>query len=104
MSKKNNQNKANQNQQNIAGNGKKDEGKKPELITKIKSAGDKHPKLTKVASITTKVVVTGLAAVGGAGLVMAVNDRKINKAASVPTLPDIPAMPVTPVSTDDQAE
>lgn len=104
MSKKNNQNQnANQNQQNT-GNGKETKAKKPGLILKIKTAGNKHPKLTKAVSITTKVVVTGLAAVGGAGLVMAVNDRKTsNKASSLPTIPNIPA-PAVPAAPEDQAE
>lgn len=103
MAKKNNQNKANQNQQNT-GNGKEQKAKKPGLISKIKSAGNKHPKLTKAVSITTKVVVTSLAAVGGAGLVMAVNDRKTSKISSLPTLPDIPATPAVPAASDEPAE
>lgn len=102
MSKNNKNQNANQNQQNT-GNGKKQEAKKPGLISKIKSAGSKHPKLTKAVSITTKVVVTSLAAVGGAGLVMAVNDRKTGKV-SLPTLPDIPATPAVPAASDEPAE
>lgn len=102
MSKKNNQNQVNQNQQNAV-NGKGEKAKKPGLISKIKSAGNKHPKLTKAVSITTKVVVTGLAAVGGAGLVMAVNDRKNSKVSPLPTLPDIPA-PAVPAAPEEQTE
>ena len=65
----------------------------------IKRFQQKHPKLTKAGSITAKVVITGLAAVGGTGLCLAINDRIPARKASAPEIPDLPDIPaVAPVS------
>lgn len=103
MSKKNNQNQnASQNQQNT-GNGKETKAKKPGLKARLENAKIKHPKTYKVVTGTAKAVVLALAAVGGTGLGMAIEDRRKKPASSLPTLPDIPA-PAVPAAPEDQAK
>ena len=90
MGKKNRtqQNNGNQNNQNNAAK----PAKKPGLFKKIWTWPSRHPKIVKGVKITATAVGGTLAAVGGAGLVMAVKDRQGKTDTSIPEMlstPDI---------------
>lgn len=96
---KNRQNQGNQNQ----GNNSNKPEKKPGLFTRIRRWPSRHPKIVKGVKITAGVVGGTLAAVGGTGLVMAINDRR-EKSSGVPEMPSMPEIDIpAPVEypTDD---
>lgn len=85
MGKKNRtQNNGNQN------NGNQQKEKKPGFIQRILTWPNRHPKIVKGVKITATAVGGTLAAVGGAGLVMAVKDRCDKSGTSIPEMPSMP--------------
>lgn len=82
----------NRNNNSNQGNGSSKPAKKPGLFAKLRAIPARHPKITKGIRITTKVVGTGLAAIGGAGLAMAINERRTKTGAAV-NLPEMPVIP-----------
>ena len=74
----------NQNQQ-----GNAQQNQKAGLIKRIKTWPQRHPRITKGVKIGVTVVGGTLAAVGGAGLTMAIKERYGTK-------PETPGLPETP--------
>lgn len=90
MGKKNRtQNNGNQNN-----NGNQQNQKKPGLIQRIKTWPERHPRITKGVKITGTVVGATLAAVGGAGLGMAIKDRMGKSQEASPAMPKMPTIDI----------
>lgn len=86
---KNKRNNGNGNQQ---GSTQQKQEKKPGFIQRIKTWPERHPRITKGVKITGTVVGATLAAVGGAGLGMAIKDRMGKSQEVSPAMPEMPQL------------
>lgn len=85
---KKNRNSGNQNQNNQ--NNAAKPAKKPCLFKRIWTWPTRHPKIAKGVKITATAVGGTLAAVGGAGLVLAVKDHRDKSGTLMPEMPSMP--------------
>lgn len=97
---KKNRNSGNQNNQNNAAK----PAKKPGLFKRICTWPSRHPKIVKGVKITATAVGGTLAAVGGAGLVMAVKDRQGKTDTSIPEMPAMPDISIPDPAVDYPTE